>query len=808
MRPLVCTIITIAFTGLLSVRAVDYSNVPGTVLDYQPLTYDAGKSAPRIFISDPEILVLSNGYYLAAHALAGRSSGSSTSGQTTVFRSTDQGASWTEIATITGILRGSLFEYDGAVYILGANNDASGNTAVIAKSTDGGTSWTKTSLTTSGPATPNNPVVFNNRIWSAVTRANYSASIHSNLMLAASWQYATGSFSYPDGLNSTDNFIGEGQIVASPDLGVFVLPKVKQYPNTALITVNTNTGTTTFDPDNDLVSLPGGEKKFGAAYDSVSDRFFVLSNPILAAHLNSGIAFDMIRNTAALLSSKDLRNWNVEKIFIYSDAVDTDGFGYMNLDFDGSNMVLVARTAFPVGSNDPRRGHDSNLFTFHTISDFRNAVPDHVLKLSGGNVLRYEKTDYEDAPLGTFALGNSFDGSALTSPNGFGKADNGDIYIREGGGRILHFDAGGNFLNTTNSSPVSFQTSELHVDQPSDGQCPWVKTASGSWGDATNWYYWGRADSRNEIAVFGSAIASESTIAADDSYTLKGLRFLTDKTCTISGTGSLALSTNGIIDVRQGDQIINLPITLEEDLTVATATGTSVTVSSVNNAGGYSLNKTGDGLLTVSNGTFFLNGGTLTVGGGIIAFTNSSYNFNGTVRFMPAASFIPTVGHSSRIVEGEIYEGLFDEISLPELEDGLGWDTSTLYSNGTITVVRKAPESWMAQYDLPTDGSADFIDSDGDGMDNYSEWKAGTNPTNALSYFAVAHNPSASDNGFQLQWNSLTGRTYQIESSTNLLDTPAFQIIRSGIQGSESITEFVDTNSPRNALKFYRITIE
>ncbi|QHI69425.1 hypothetical protein [Tichowtungia aerotolerans] len=797
------------FFSFNAVLGVDFSSVPGTVLDYQPLDYDSGYSAPRVFISDPEILVLSNGTYLAAHALAGRSSNSDDSGKTTVFRSTDKGSSWTELTTIHGILRGSLVEYGGAVYLLGSLNDDGGG-VVICKSTDQGDTWSRSAtFAISGLATPNNPVVFNGRLWSAGGRSSFSAPVESNFLAEASWTKRNGFPAPQDDWPSGIAFLGEGQLVASPDLGLYIMPKVKGYPYTTLAAVDASTGLVSFDPDTDFVSLPGAEKKFGAAYDAVSGKAYVLSNPILPIHENSGIALDMIRNTAALLSSSDLRNWNVERIVIYSTDEEQDGFGYMNFDVDGSNMVIAARTAFPVGSDDPERGHDSNLLTFHVIPNFRNAAPDHVLKLSGENVLRYEKTNYEDAPLGDFALGSTFAGAALTSPDGFGKASNGDVYIHESGGRILHFDASGNFLGTVDDSPVTFQASALSMDQPANGECSWTGSSGGNWFDSSNWYYWGRADSAGEIAVFGSALTGTTAFTVDESYTLAGFRFLTTRSCTFSGSGGLMIEgTNALFDIYRGSHEIELPVTLNQDALFSANPGTDLTIDGALDLNGSTLTAEGSGELKVENGNVALKGGSFIVGGGSVVFTNTLCRFGGgAVEFAVPAGFSPEEGDSFHLMEGDIPDDIADHIVLPALAAGLTWDTSALLSSGNVSVIVKVPEEWMSQYGLATSGVEDFIDSDGDGMDNYSEWKAGTDPLDAHSFFTCSASATAA-NGFGLHWAGQTGRTYRVDYSTNLTSVPAFTTLRSGIPGIDGLNEFADTNRTAYPSVYYRIVVE
>ncbi|MGO8926509.1 MAG: choice-of-anchor Q domain-containing protein [Limisphaerales bacterium] len=120
---------------------------------------------------------------------------------------------------------------------------------------------------------------------------------------------------------------------------------------------------------------------------------------------------------------------------------------------------------------------------------------------------------------------------------------------------------------------------------------------------------------------------------------------------------------------------------------------------------------------------------------------------------------------------------------------------------GTGSVISYA---WLQQYGLLTDGSADYIDSDQDGMNNWQEWICGTDPTNPQSVLSLLSATPTSTNA-TVTWQSVAGINYFLERSPNLASH--FTLLATNILGQAGITSYADTNATGAGPFFYRVGV-
>lgn len=355
----------------------DHTKVPGAVICYSP-------AKSKEYIGSPSIVRLDNGHYVASHDYFGPGSGYN---KTHIHISNDRGKTWQLLSTLEGQFWSSLFTLQDRLYILGTSRE--NGYVVIRRSIDGGRSWTKPVDEYSGllfsdgeyHCAPVPVVLYNGRIWRAMEDRNppekwgvnfrafvMSANANSDLLQAASWRASNR-------LRYNQDWPGsawlEGNIVINPDGAIYNI--LRNHTETggkaALIHVADDGNSIRFDPETGFIDFPGGSKKFAIRCDSLSGMYWSLTNYIR----DKGHNPERTRNTLALISSTDLKQWNVRSILLYHPDVVNTGFQYADWQFEGDDLIAAVRTAYDDGMGGANNCHDANYLTFHRIADFRQS---------------------------------------------------------------------------------------------------------------------------------------------------------------------------------------------------------------------------------------------------------------------------------------------------------------------------------------------------------------------------------------------------------------------------------------------------
>ena len=352
--------------------------VPGVVVHHSI-------ASSKQFVGSPSIVKMEDGTLIASNDHFG-----SFISNTFVSRSTDGGETWEQIAEIPRLNWAKLFTRGNELYLSGVAprvNIGYGDIVVL-RSDDGGQTWTSPTDSEHGlirtgfyHCAPTTVVHHNGRYWRGMedqgqeggwgpfTAFMTSVPDSVNLLRALNWRL-TNELQYTAGAVDAFTWL-EGNAVVTREGEMVDVLRLHYLPDdrAAIAHVSEDGKTFTFDPQTDIANVPGACKKFTIHFDSISNRYWTISNYVLPEYRNNDTG--SIRNTLALSWSEDLVNWTVKDILLHTDKIGIRGFQYADWLIDGDDILAVVRTAWPDESGNADSPHNANYLTFHRFRNFR-----------------------------------------------------------------------------------------------------------------------------------------------------------------------------------------------------------------------------------------------------------------------------------------------------------------------------------------------------------------------------------------------------------------------------------------------------
>jgi hypothetical protein len=275
--------------------------------------------------------------------------------------------------------------------------------------------------------------------------------------------------------------------------------------------------------------------------------------------------------------------------------------------------------------------------------------------------------------------------------------------------------------------------------------CSWESSEGGNWGSVNNWEPGGIPDGNDHTATLGGAIQTLSTVFTDLDRTLANLTFdNAAATHIVAGTGTLhfeGAQVTPAINVMSGSHELQARVKLLGDTTADVASDSTLTFNNLLDLNGNTLTKRGLGEIAINNtllpgtgGTFTCaegtcsgaaisgnvvnSGGTISPGhspgimeikgdytqgdGGTLLIELAGTNMgvdhdlldvagtaqlDGALQVVLLDGFRPQLGDVFDVLEFDSLTSVFDEVAVPALTGSLGWDTSALYTKGSLSII-------------------------------------------------------------------------------------------------------------------------
>ena len=199
---------------------------------------------------------------------------------------------------------------------------------------------------------------------------------------------------------------------------------------------------------------------------------------------------------------------------------------------------------------------------------------------------------------------------------------------------------------------------------------------------------------------------------------------------------------------------------------------------------------------------------------------NTSATGSGTINTASSElsmAAIPLYHNSDRAYD---FDGILDEVRISNVDRSATWlwsefmtssSNSVFTSYGPVEKVLDAfgiPEAWKIKYFGTTTGpnTGGLEDWDEDGMDNLSEYLAGTNPADSSSLLHFSEAVRSPPNEVAISWWTVAGKLYTIQESTNPF-SPASWISRTtDLRGFGTVNLW--TGHVEQAASFFRIKLQ
>ena len=351
-------------------------NGPGKVVVHSP-------KSSGIYRGTPSITKLPNGHIITSNDIFG----TGVSIRTDIFRSTDSGSTWSQIGTVNGATWSGLFYHNNLLYLLGADN-SSGANLVIRSSADEGATWSAPAIIRAGAchgsATP--VVIAGGRIYKAYEfhdvdprpgkwmsgNKSYmiSAPVNADLMNAASWSVSNAIIK-PEWLDGTGWL--ETNAVLGRDGKIKGISRLASMEGIYAGYYSLSSSNQVEADSARKIPFWGGASKFSIKFDSVTNKYWSLTNYAPDTLKVGDISAGGIRSVLALTCSDNLEDWNIKAIVLADMDVEYVGFQYVDWIIDGNDILFASRTAYDDGVGGPDNYHNSNFMTFHRIQNFSSA---------------------------------------------------------------------------------------------------------------------------------------------------------------------------------------------------------------------------------------------------------------------------------------------------------------------------------------------------------------------------------------------------------------------------------------------------